>query len=829
MKTSALSVFAAVAVMGLAQADTIAWYHFSDGEPDTAATASTVIRNAVNGNKHSGYVHSFVKDDWSGTSGDYMPLFENPYTDGFAIYDPVSGETFANSMAIRFHPKNGMSNGECDSGVVLIPDDEEFHNRMFTVECFIRSDGPDNAGTWQPFLTYPNNNLGYRFSWALIAQQNAGLGMSMWSNDGSAPLQTVNEGEYATQLRDGKWHHLALTCDGTKAKLFLDYACVKSATITEGHAPYYVGNKPIAIGAELDCNYGRWTGWVDEVRISDSTLTPDQFLRAATPESDVVAWYRFEEGTIGTRTTKTTYLVDSANGGTFHARCHGVDASGVINDGNADYFPTFADGMLGSAFVYDPISGTCVANKGSLNFRTANSVKKSGSYDSGLGGIVNSANPLLYGLKSMSAEFFFKSDCEKNQTAGYQTLLALPCRGGTIYTWGFMAHKDGSMPFEIATASSQANNNLCNSTYNCHDGKWHHAAMTCDGSVEGKITLKLYIDYQLSVTKTLSQELFHTGDFPLYVGAATGNNWRKWVGNIDEVRIVKRVLDPSEFLRLRFTDAEPETVTEDTAVYISFDRLGAALPAAESDLRFATRLDMNEVIGGTDVPAACFVKHPSGFMPELDTVTKARAILYPARGMDLPGLTDLASFHFKTNAERSSSSFAVRDVVGDAHTIVSPDGSCTIEMFVKADTPPQGDFTYLFCQQNAKAGGDFRLGVATSGKLIYIVGGNTSPYLSCNLCDGKWHHLAFVLDRKAKQAILYFDRQAVHVMDNVAYDSQVYADNPYLQIAGGYGTENSRGFQLNGWMDDVRISRRALKPGEFLTDRKQTGMLMYMK
>lgn len=83
---------------------------------------------------------------------------------------------------------------------------------------------------------------------------------------------------------------------------------------------------------------------------------------------------------------------------------------------------------------------------------------------------------------------------------------------------------------------------------------------------------------------------------------------------------------------------------------------------------------------------------------------------------------------------------------------------------------------------------------------------------------GAWHHIAYVIDRSAEEpknsAILYFD--GVRMQD--ATSPNVVAPalfNKVLYIGGGSGYVSGNEF-FTGYIDDVRISRGALTPDQFL-------------
>ncbi len=93
-------------------------------------------------------------------------------------------------------------------------------------------------------------------------------------------------------------------------------------------------------------------------------------------------------------------------------------------------------------------------------------------------------------------------------------------------------------------------------------GEWHHVAVTYDGTRVGT-GVKVYLDGVPVKTRLLLDELNQSfnNQEPLRIGAGGGPNGR-FRGQIDEVHVYRRVLDPEEAAML----AVPETVTAITTV-----------------------------------------------------------------------------------------------------------------------------------------------------------------------------------------------------------------------------------------------------------------------
>ncbi|MFB5599767.1 MAG: LamG-like jellyroll fold domain-containing protein, partial [Nitrososphaeraceae archaeon] len=90
--------------------------------------------------------------------------------------------------------------------------------------------------------------------------------------------------------------------------------------------------------------------------------------------------------------------------------------------------------------------------------------------------------------------------------------------------------------------AESGDNFFVNSTNKYNDGKWHHAAVTFNGSV-----VTLFIDgKQIGSQFTDNEQPDNTGDQPLRIGANSLNEDKFYTGDIDEIRIWDRSLSQSE-------------------------------------------------------------------------------------------------------------------------------------------------------------------------------------------------------------------------------------------------------------------------------------------
>ena len=156
-------------------------------------------------------------------------------------------------------------------------------------------------------------------------------------------------------VADGAWHHVAVTrrrADGLM-RLFVDGRLEASADGADGNASYRDGrataypNDPyLVIGAEkhdVGPTYPSYSGWFDELRISNVRRYSGSFTRPSSPfvpDAGTAALYHFDEGPAGP-CTGTVLDSSGASGGPSHGACsHGGSApSGPVYSADSP-FPT---------------------------------------------------------------------------------------------------------------------------------------------------------------------------------------------------------------------------------------------------------------------------------------------------------------------------------------------------------------------------------------------------------------------------------------------------------------------------------------------------------
>ena len=537
--------------------------------------------------------------------------------------------------------------------------------------------------------------------------------------------------------------------------------------------------------------------------------------------ADTIAWWHFDECDPGTTAPANTVASDQAPSTYAHVYTIGTaNAMSTTVENGGDYLPTYTKPFRGLA-VYDPVAGTTRTNSAAMKFRVArggpNPDTNAGRARFGGGLKFEGGYDLyqpLYGTSAITVEAFVCT------TGGVYNLFApiVGILGGTSFTserFALYMRDDGSIAVRFATTAATdptcwyKDDGLGKSKVN--DGAWHHVAFTWDGS-----NARFYVDYALDKKNSDSSDRVYskTGTIPDYsnttatwiggyaYGDANGGG-RKFPGVIDEVRVSNVALTPDQFLRMKPIDMDPDEI-----VRVSFtpDEYGVML---KKDY-----IDIGDALRPNNADLAVFRKVSGAGSSICDTETKAGDIMAAKSEADF-WTEDVASFYQETN-DVGKANYVQMPYI--SNLISGNDGtaaSYTVEMFYKTRKTVRG--TDQQRQVLMKFGGDGYFNVlfnATSSDLLYVsnTGGTNSNYdtASANADDGKWHHVAVVVDGTKGAFSFYFD----YVLAKTRSGTLPALGSKSLF----FGAKDGGGGQwFDGWLDDIRVTRRALTPNEFLT------------
>ena len=305
------------------------------------------------------------------------------------------------------------------------------------------------------------------------------------------------------------WHHVALVIDSSlagddRSRLFVDGMKASQNMSYKAANDVNLGNQTLFIGSRNNTSY-RLDADIDDIRITARALQPGSFMsaRSQSPDpSDVIAYWPFD--------TRNPLHDTTENG-------NELQSDGVT-------FTTDRTALLSGC---------------QLKFSTIGALP-------------------LYGLDALTVEFFMR-------TTDADTLALLmelgpnfsnePGLFGIVANENVTAEECGHLVAGARLSSLTYYLNAYNlkKVPNIADGKWHHYALVYDSSRKDSDIVRFYKDGTAQPADgPYINNAWKTGlrSERLYIGSRSDSGY--WfVGELDDIKITGRALDPSEFLKKR--------------------------------------------------------------------------------------------------------------------------------------------------------------------------------------------------------------------------------------------------------------------------------------
>lgn len=554
--------------------------------------------------------------------------------------------------------------------------------------------------------------------------------------------------------------------------------------------------------------------------VGSSALRIGLLLASATAFGETLVWWRFGEKGPGLN-YGTTAIVNAANPGTCDGRCYCVSAqdwNGSLTGANAPRgCSSFPEGVK----LYDPVSGWAFENAHGLNLNSTGSTSSSGS--------VKASDPSVFRRQTFTAEAFIRMSAEKAQSiAGNTSTASAPhpifsvANGTTDEEWSLLFYKNTvASRLRIDSWSMRANGTQLN------DGRWHHVAITADGSSGTSVTVKLYLDYNLFYETTRAGQFNYSSSADFNIGVNPFAGTRKYPGEVDEFRFSDVALTADKFLR--FSAPADGLVTRSEPAVLYWDALDFA--SAPSTYWFC---------GGW-----MLARGRKYYSPKTSWTRKnykfggdegLGAGAYVAECMQ-------AVFWSRLGGEEVLDAGSFRTI--NKETVVQTDqqqGGYVILAPPSSATPlTAGDFTLEYCY---KSNGGNKLGAnatilmyptdANSGEYKtpdpvmqhFFTASGTSYFKFKNLASGfavesqhvlpygldsAWHRMAVVYDKEARRLKVHVDRKVVVDAENV-----VLPETSQGIVLGARGRMWNNNNAFDGWIDEVRITGRALSGDDLM-------------
>jgi len=246
------------------QAETIALWHFDEGPVSNNASTLSSVYNPV------------IMEATAGSNGGGpIPFFDDDIGVSYIKEGTNATAIHANKFSLKFTNSGLPANTNSHSGGILtVPHNGILLLSNLTAEAFIKVDRRVNY----PLVIGKSRSDGNGTSWSIDFDSTGKPRVRIDCQPIGSTSSALGYNKSFTSsvaVEDGQWHHLAFTYqhDIKKVRLYVDYTERASGT-TISNLVYQSNELRIGQGAG-----GRaFDGWIDEVRISDEVLLPQDFM-----------------------------------------------------------------------------------------------------------------------------------------------------------------------------------------------------------------------------------------------------------------------------------------------------------------------------------------------------------------------------------------------------------------------------------------------------------------------------------------------------------------------------------------------------------------------
>ena len=846
MKKTIQCIVAAVMgglITGSLSAKTVAWYHFNEGENGTkpASGGTAVFENAADPGSLMGIPYAMnASSTATNTDVGYRPAYTNdaPDCDTWRWHDSVTGERDGDGRCLWMRSSDGNGNGQ--ASVVFVNDDVKLHCPNITVEFMAKIQPGVTLAHWAHMLVFRNSSTANIKAWGLMINASGTVSGQMHTRDSTGAAidadKSIDSGfAAACNVVDGKWHHIALTYDGSYAKLYVDYVQMasKARTIPIDYNEDCEGR--LCICGNDKATYGRWQGFIDEVRISDEALPPSKFLHpGAMPEKgskltdqDTALYLSFDSAAVSDNAFFGTVGVPIVRNETVASNTLPVGIS-VATSG---ILPTEETADIATNIIHSGIFATDNAgNAGCWKFGE-NTAASGKSVHLTVDDYSMNNNKHLISSGDFTVEFWLNvpgkpaRSCylvaELSKSADSATVRGQP---GTLLIYTLTNGKlrcrlvSNSELDAYEADSSHSLQYVDMDTADVSDGKWHHFALVVDRTHQ---TATFYADSKVvgqALNFVLASRVANTANYkPLEISGGWGPDRTDEFHNlsIDELRITRRALSPQEFLAAGVeSDADARAaLAGDTRAWIAF----------EGDLGVEPR---GAAIVGTSTASSVTMEY-SPIIPGKRLVDGNGDVIREA---------NTSSMHFSGafGSGDTSPDTAAQKLFFERNILLEKDmKSMTVEFFMKGTKNAAKAWSTILRMYGNATGSDntpyrrlWSIGYSDAAGHIYVIkdinGGTQTTFYPDNnvsLADGRWHHVAitFAPDGNGKTLCnFYKDYQQI---------GSQHTFNGEMEC-GDYGTSSfAAGSRYNGYLDEIRISKGVLSVDQMMHVQKYGTVL----
>ena len=533
-------------------------------------------------------------------------------------------------------------------------------------------------------------------------------------------------------------------------------------------------------------------------------------LVSSEASAETLAWYHFDDKDPGTVMAAGETVADAINVEAT-ARAYAIN-SATLTD-SADYAhlrPRFAQSA--GPMVYDPVTGARTPNMASMRFVTERAIMPGTTteYNWVNGGCLKVLERSAEPTENMTVELFM---C-MHQTPFGNTFSPIIGKIRSVNTdgtpnctaeaWAMYVCSNGKLSLRSQNGDQSTHGGTDGKGVNVADGGWHHMALVYK---KGADKIQFYVDYKLAFETSVKvadisynpaetraeAHALYIGGYPMKNGS---NGYRKFDGCIDEVRISDAALEPSQFLRLRDTDS-------DTIARLRFDSPIGITTATGSNPNLL--LDIPCTMTGFAATACSGAGATETIRENMysDAQTNACSLALQKSGTSTAFGKVTSLSHYSLDGKNPSDTFTTNQAFTvEGYFKVNGDfpakGSRKETVFKWGSTPICGLTLQCTADENVN--------------LLYTYNHNnawSAAYLYAIVDDEQWHHAATVYDSTVRQMRFYLDGRLLGSANFVVCQ---IGDGSSLFL----GCDQNQGTAFDGSLDEFRVTKRALRPDEFL-------------
>ncbi len=320
---------------------------------------------------------------------------------------------------------------------------------------------------------------GYGYSLLLNNPSVGKVQFSVW--DSSSTSININSSQ---NYNDNNWHQAIATYDSNEARLYVDGMIVASSAGVQNGSIYYQ-TAGISLGRDGDFSGNYYKGVLDETRIYNRALSPDEIRQLADWAPGPVGYWKMDDKVSGNSKT----IVDSSGYGNNGTTYYGANATGM---------DCTKVGKYGGACSFDGVDDYVDAgNSANLNIKSA-----------------------------ITVEGWFKPNGQPS--ADWTPLFG---KAASWYIHTDTAANYNKHFFQIKTAGQNASTFTLTPSYTTPDNNWHYYTGTYD-SATGQVLF--YVDGVVKGTATGVGQLADSVSRNMLI---SGMDSRYTNGYIDDVKI----------------------------------------------------------------------------------------------------------------------------------------------------------------------------------------------------------------------------------------------------------------------------------------------------